>query len=97
METLTARLPERLTATGCPHPERAPKNVELLAPNVADLSLNTLPAAPAKLEKLAKRMGYRPRPEAGAREQFLEDYSAHTLRVRAIYNRVFGTSDGNTS
>jgi glutamate-ammonia-ligase adenylyltransferase len=64
---------------------------------VADLSVNTLPAAPAKLEKLAKRMGYRPRPEVGAREQFLEDYSTHTLRVRAIYNRVFGTTDGNIS
>ncbi|MFI5340205.1 MAG: bifunctional [glutamate--ammonia ligase]-adenylyl-L-tyrosine phosphorylase/[glutamate--ammonia-ligase] adenylyltransferase [Candidatus Methylomirabilales bacterium] len=64
---------------------------------VADLSVNTLPAAPAKLEKLAKRMGYRPRPEVGAREQFLEDYTAHTVRVRAIYNRVFGASESGTS
>ncbi len=64
---------------------------------VADLSVNTLPAAPAKLEKLAKRMGYRPGPEVGSREQFLEDYAAHTVRVRAIYNRVFGTSDGSLS
>jgi glutamate-ammonia-ligase adenylyltransferase len=59
---------------------------------VADLGVNTLPAAPGKLEKLAKRMGYRPRPEAGAREQFLEDYRAQTVRVRGIYNRIFGTS-----
>lgn len=57
---------------------------------VADLSVNTLPKAPAKLEKLAKRMGYAPRPEAAAREQFLGDYTAHTGRVRAIYNRVMG-------
>ncbi len=60
---------------------------------VADLSVNTLPAAPAKLEKLAKRMGYRPREECAAREQFLEDYAAHTRRVRAIYNRVFERTD----
>lgn len=64
---------------------------------VADLSVNTLPAAPAKQEKLAKRMGYRPRPEVAAREQFLDDYAAQTARVRAIYNRVFGSSDGGTS
>ncbi len=63
---------------------------------VADLSVNTLPAAPTKLEKLARRMGYRPRPEVGARDQFLEDYTGHTVRVRAIYNRVFGTSEGGT-
>ena len=62
---------------------------------VADLSVNTLPAAPAKLEKLAKRMGYMPRSGVGAREQFLEDYTAHTVRVRAIYNRVFGAVDGS--
>jgi glutamate-ammonia-ligase adenylyltransferase len=60
---------------------------------VADLGVNTLPAAPAKLEKLAKRMRYRPGPKAQAREQFLEDYAAHTARVRAIYNRVFGVRD----
>jgi glutamate-ammonia-ligase adenylyltransferase len=60
---------------------------------VADLSVNTLPAAPAKQEKLAKRMGYRPRPEVAAREQFLDDYAAQTARVRAIYNRVFGVNE----
>jgi glutamate-ammonia-ligase adenylyltransferase len=63
---------------------------------VADLSVNSLPAAPAKLEKLARRMGYRPRPEAGAREQFLEDFAAHTGRVRAIYHRVLGRPDGGS-
>ncbi|MBI2454681.1 MAG: bifunctional [glutamate--ammonia ligase]-adenylyl-L-tyrosine phosphorylase/[glutamate--ammonia-ligase] adenylyltransferase [candidate division NC10 bacterium] len=60
---------------------------------VADLSVNTLPAAPAKLEKLAKRMGYRPQGDDSARERFQKDYAAHTGRVRAIYNRVFGTKD----
>jgi glutamate-ammonia-ligase adenylyltransferase len=60
---------------------------------VADLSVNTLPAAAAKLERLAKRMGYRPQAEAAARDQFLKDYAAHTGRVRAIYNQVFGTKD----
>ncbi len=63
---------------------------------VADLSVNTLPAAPAKLEKLAKRMGYRPGTEGSARERFLEDYTAHTGRVRAIYTRVFGKPDSGS-
>jgi glutamate-ammonia-ligase adenylyltransferase len=57
---------------------------------VADLSVNTLPAAPARQEKLAKRMGYPPPANGSAREQFLEDYAAHTGRVRAIYNQVLG-------
>jgi len=56
---------------------------------VADLSVNTLPATPARLEKLAKRMGYPPKADSTARDQFLEDYAAHTARVRAIYTRVF--------
>lgn len=58
---------------------------------VADLSVNTLPAAPGKLEKLAKRMGYRPQGEASARDRFLADYTEHTGRVRAIYDGVFQT------
>jgi len=57
---------------------------------VADLSLNTLPAAPAKMEKLARRMGYRPTSAHSARDQFLRDYATHTRRVRGIYNQVFG-------
>jgi len=60
---------------------------------VADVSVNTLPAAPAKMEKLAKRVGYRPSSARSAREQFQEDYAAHTGRVRGIYNRVFGITD----
>ncbi len=56
---------------------------------VADLSVNTLPATPARLEKLAKRMGYPATAVSTARDQFLEDYAAHTARVRAIYTRVF--------
>jgi glutamate-ammonia-ligase adenylyltransferase len=62
---------------------------------VADLSVNTLPNAPAKLEKLAKRMGYRPQPEAAAREQFLGDYTVHTGRVRSIYQRVFARAEAD--
>lgn len=60
---------------------------------VADLSVNTLPVAPARLEKLAKRMGYRSQGAGSAREQFLDDYASHTGRVRAIYNRVFDASN----
>ena len=60
---------------------------------VADLSVNTLPAAPAKMEKLAKRMGYRPGDAHSARDQFLQDYAVHTGRVRGIYNQVFGIAE----
>jgi glutamate-ammonia-ligase adenylyltransferase len=63
---------------------------------VADLGVNTLPAAPAKLEKLAKRMGYRAQGAGSAREGFLEDYAAHTGRVRGIYTQVFGRRDAGT-
>jgi glutamate-ammonia-ligase adenylyltransferase len=57
---------------------------------VADLSVNTLPAASGRLETLAKRMGYRPDGGTPARERFLGDFAATTARVRAIYLRVLG-------
>ncbi len=63
---------------------------------VADLSLNTLPGVPAKLEKLAKRLGYMPVGERVAREQFLDDYAMHTRRVRTIYERILGRSEAKT-
>lgn len=56
---------------------------------VADLSVNTLPSAPAKLEKLARRMGYH-RGESPAHEQFLADYATQTSRVRGIFKQVLG-------
>ena len=57
---------------------------------VADLSVNTLPSAPAKLETLAKRMGYAAVGGTFARERFLNDFAATTSRVRAIYLRTLG-------
>ena len=63
---------------------------------VADLSLNTLPGVPGKLEKLAKRLGYMPVGERAAREQFLDDYAMHTRRVRSIYERILGRSEVET-
>jgi glutamate-ammonia-ligase adenylyltransferase len=68
------------------------RRVETRLRIVADLSVNTLPSAPGKLEKLAKRMGYAPEEDASARERFLADYAAHTGRVREIFQRVFGAS-----
>jgi len=65
------------------------RRVEMRLRIVADLSLNTLPSAPAKLEKLAKRMGYAPSAERSAREQFLADYEAWTGHVNEIFRRVF--------
>ena len=70
------------------------RRVETRLRIVADLGVNTLPSAPAKLERLAKRMGYLPQADASARERFLADYAAHTGRVRGIVQRVFGNSGG---
>jgi len=68
------------------------RRVETRLRIVADLSVNTLPGAPAKLEKLAKRMGYVPVAGASARARFLADYAARTGEVREIFQRVFDTT-----
>jgi glutamate-ammonia-ligase adenylyltransferase len=65
------------------------RRVETRLRIVADLSVNTLPSAPAKLEKLAKRMGYVPTVEGTAQARFLSDYAARTGKVREIFQRVF--------
>jgi glutamate-ammonia-ligase adenylyltransferase len=65
------------------------RRVETRLRIVADLSVNTLPSAPAKLEKLAKRMGYAPEEGASAQARFLADYAARTGEVREIFQRVF--------
>jgi [glutamine synthetase] adenylyltransferase / [glutamine synthetase]-adenylyl-L-tyrosine phosphorylase len=69
------------------------RQVETRLRIVADLSLSTLPAAPARLEKLARRMGYASAGPQTAREQFQGDYARHTSRVREIFARVFATGD----
>ncbi len=56
---------------------------------VADLSVNTVPRAPAKLQKLARRLGYALDGDVPPGERFLQDLSAHTSRVLAIYERIF--------
>ncbi|MFQ5946401.1 MAG: DUF294 nucleotidyltransferase-like domain-containing protein, partial [Anaerolineae bacterium] len=61
---------------------------------VADLSVNTIPKTPAKLQKLARRLGYSPDGDVPPGEQFLEDFAAHTSRVRAIYEKVFQGPEG---
>jgi glutamate-ammonia-ligase adenylyltransferase len=68
------------------------RRVETRLRIVADLSVNTLPSAPGKLEKLAKRMGYAPAPDTSAQARFLADYAAHTGQVREIFQRVFHTA-----
>ena len=70
------------------------RRVETRLRIVADLSVNTLPGAPAKLEKLAKRMGYAPEAGASAQARFLADYAARTGEVREIFQRVFDTTGG---
>lgn len=69
------------------------RQVETRLRIVADLSLNTLPAAPAKLEKLARRMGYTPVGTQTARDQFQADYATRTTAVREIFGRVFAAGD----
>jgi glutamate-ammonia-ligase adenylyltransferase len=65
------------------------RRVETRLRIVADLSVNTLPSVPAKLEKLAKRMGYASEDGESARARFLADYAARTGEVREIFQRVF--------
>jgi glutamate-ammonia-ligase adenylyltransferase len=60
---------------------------------VADLSVNTVPRAPAKLEKLARRLGYAREGDVPPGERFLRDFAAHTSRVHAIYDQVFGGAE----
>ncbi|MEE9182305.1 MAG: bifunctional [glutamate--ammonia ligase]-adenylyl-L-tyrosine phosphorylase/[glutamate--ammonia-ligase] adenylyltransferase [candidate division NC10 bacterium] len=56
---------------------------------VADLSVNTVPRAPAKLEKLARRLGYAREGDVPPGERFLQDFAAHTSCVHAVYEKVF--------
>jgi hypothetical protein len=51
--------------------------------------VNTLPGAPAKLERLARRMGYPPAGAVSARDRFLADYAARTGEVHEVFLRVF--------
>jgi len=65
------------------------RRVETRLRIVADLSVNTLPGAPGKLERLARRMGYAPAGDVSARERFLADYAARTGEVHEVFVRVF--------
>jgi len=65
------------------------RRVETRLRIVADLGVNTLPSAPNKLEKLAKRMGYAAEADGSAGARFLNDYAVHTGRARAIFTRIF--------
>ncbi|MFQ5881361.1 MAG: bifunctional [glutamate--ammonia ligase]-adenylyl-L-tyrosine phosphorylase/[glutamate--ammonia-ligase] adenylyltransferase [Candidatus Methylomirabilales bacterium] len=56
---------------------------------VADLSVSTVPRTPAKLQKLARRLGYALEGDVQPGEGFLRDFTAHTSRVHAIYDKVF--------
>jgi glutamate-ammonia-ligase adenylyltransferase len=91
----------RLDGAGLLHPEhcgaltdsyRFLRRVENRLRIVADLSINTLPSSPAKLEKLARRMGYR-KGDRPAHQQLLADYEAHTSRVRGLFNQVLGAGE----
>ncbi|MBI5166770.1 MAG: glutamate-ammonia-ligase adenylyltransferase [candidate division NC10 bacterium] len=57
---------------------------------VADLSVDTLPKAPRKMDQLARRLGYLEEGETSPSGRFLADYQAHTRQVQEIYKRVFG-------
>ncbi|MFQ5961430.1 MAG: glutamate-ammonia-ligase adenylyltransferase, partial [Candidatus Methylomirabilales bacterium] len=61
---------------------------------LADLSVNTVPKAPAKLEKLARRLGYAREGDSPARDRFLHDFAAHTSRVHAVYEKTFRRAEG---
>jgi glutamate-ammonia-ligase adenylyltransferase len=65
------------------------RRVETRLRIVADLSVNTLPGAPGKLERLARRMGYAPAGAVAARDRFLADFAARTGEVHEVFLRVF--------
>ncbi|MGE5849479.1 MAG: hypothetical protein ACM362_05075 [Candidatus Methylomirabilota bacterium] len=97
LEALRSLVAERLLPPGeavtLEESYRFLRRVENRLRIVADLSVNTLPAAPAKLEKLAKRLGYQPQANGTARDRFLEDFAAHTSRVRTIYQQTLGKAE----
>jgi glutamate-ammonia-ligase adenylyltransferase len=67
---------------------------------VHDLQTHTLPESDAELERCARRMGYRGKPEDPERSTpllwFTRDLEAHTQAVRKIYASFF-TSDADDS
>jgi glutamate-ammonia-ligase adenylyltransferase len=58
-------------------------------------STSELESGEPELEKLARRLGYADRPGRSAVEGLLAEYHAHTERIRAIYERVFGAGGGH--
>jgi glutamate-ammonia-ligase adenylyltransferase len=52
---------------------------------VHNLSLDELPQDPDGLEKLARRLGFDPRPDKSAGKQFLADLERHTTRTRDLF------------
>lgn len=59
-----------------------------------DRPLSALPADPAKLEKLARRMDYTPGKRLSAGEKLLRMVKDHTAKVRDIYDKTFAGPQG---
>ncbi|GIX05868.1 MAG: hypothetical protein KatS3mg115_0271 [Candidatus Poribacteria bacterium] len=51
--------------------------------------LSALPSDPIQLNKLARRLGYRPSEGRSPADQLLGDYHAQTERVRALFEETF--------
>ena len=58
-------------------------------------STSEMESAGPELEKLARRLGYAGRPGRPADAALLAEYREHTERIRAIYERVFGSGGGD--
>ncbi len=55
---------------------------------VYNRSLDELPEAPERVERLARRLGFGPKPAWGAGTQFLGELDRHTTRTRELFARV---------
>ncbi|HEY5153306.1 MAG TPA: putative nucleotidyltransferase substrate binding domain-containing protein, partial [Acidimicrobiales bacterium] len=56
---------------------------------VEEHQVHTLPSQAAELDHLARVMGFRDTPEAGAATQLEQDLRSHQLAVRSIHERVY--------
>ncbi|HEV3444447.1 MAG TPA: bifunctional [glutamate--ammonia ligase]-adenylyl-L-tyrosine phosphorylase/[glutamate--ammonia-ligase] adenylyltransferase [Gemmataceae bacterium] len=61
------------------------RSVESRLRIVHNLSLDELPEKAEDLEKLARRLGFEPEPNASAGDQFLAELERHTTRIRELF------------
>jgi glutamine synthetase adenylyltransferase len=64
---------------------------------VHNRSLDELPASPEDLEKLARRLDFKPGPQSSAAEQFLARLDEHLTQTRALFLRLVERERGDAA